>query len=364
MTWLLLTLTLGATTGLDSHAQPGDGNQGTEQAQRVRIAARTLAATYDPGTGLFRGTGWWNSANGITVLADASRELKTNEFDAIFTNTFSTAQHRSPAFLNEFYDDEGWWALAWLDVYSLRGGRPYLDMAKSIFADMTGGWSDACGGGIWWKKNEHYKNAIANELFLSVATQLALISHGKARAAYLLWAEKEERWFLSSGMINGDSLVNDGLDASCRNNGKTTWTYNQGVLLSGLVRLNELTHDEPLLQQAERIATAVTQHLTDAQGVVHDPCEPNCGADGVQFKGILMRNVVPLIRVSRSPELRTLVRQNADSVWTHARTSANRFSTGWSGPPGDGGTGSLISALDSLIAALSLSNPGTSRLLR
>ena len=359
-----LALTIGCLSGLYGHAQSGSPKDRSEQARRVRIAAQELASRYDPTTGLFRGTGWWNSANGITALANASRELKTNEFGSIFTNTFDIAQHHSVGFLNEFYDDEGWWALAWLDVYRLRGGNAYLQMSKSIFADMTGGWSDTCGGGIWWKKNEHYKNAIANELFLSVAVRLALLSHGKARADYLLWARKEEQWFLSSGMINADSLVNDGLDASCHNNGQTTWTYNQGVLLTGLVGFNKLAQDATGFQRAELIAKAVTQHLTDESGVIHDPCEPNCGADGVQFKGILMRNLSALLAVSPSPDLSTLMVQNAESVWTRARTPANQFSVNWAGPPADNGTGSLISALDSLVVALSLNNPATFHHLR
>ena len=30
-------------------------------------------------------------------------------------------------------------------------------------------------------------------------------------------------------MINGDHMINDGLNDSCANNGQPTWTYNQGV---------------------------------------------------------------------------------------------------------------------------------------
>ncbi|MEK6280335.1 MAG: hypothetical protein AABN95_08270 [Acidobacteriota bacterium] len=31
--------------------------------------------------------------------------------------------------------------------------------------------------------------------------------------------------------------MNNGLDDSCENDGGTTWTYNQGVILGGLVEL-------------------------------------------------------------------------------------------------------------------------------
>ena len=331
-----------------------DTTQKQLEQQRVLTTLRVLASTYDPGTGLFRGTGWWNSANGMTVLVDASRDLQTREFDHLLSDTFDQAQHKFPGFLNEFYDDEGWWALAWLDAYNLRHEERYLNMAQSIFADMSGGWSDTCGGGIWWKKNERYKNAIANELFFSVAVQLAEISKGEAQAKYLDWARKEEKWFLSSGMINADSLVNDGLDATCKNNGRTTWTYNQGVILTALAGMHQLTGDEVALQTANRIAAAANTHLTDAAGVLHDSCEPKCGEDGVQFKGILVRNLVSQYKSSPSEPIRRLIETSANSVWEHARTEDDHFSVVWTGPPEDSGTGALISALDALTASLSL----------
>ncbi len=326
-----------------------------KQKKHVRKTAQVLVASYDTQTGLFRGTGWWNSANGITALAHVSRDLPTHEFDTVFTNTFTAAQRRFPGFLNEFYDDEGWWALAWMDVYELGKDDRFLAMSKSIFLDMAGGWSDTCGGGIWWKKNERYKNAIANELFLSVAVRLASLSASKEdKAMYLDWAQREGRWFLSSGMINSESLVNDGLDANCQNNHRTTWSYNQGVILAGLAGLSQLTGDTTLLQQANQIAAAVKLRLTDSNGVVHDPCEPNCGPDGIQFKGILLRNLVTLEKASPSDVVSQLIQANADSVWTHARTKAGSFSVNWAGPPQDSGTGSLISALDALTAEVSI----------
>lgn len=326
----------------------------TTDAARVLSTARLLAASHDAQTGLFQGTGWWNSANGITAIADASRVLHTREFDPLMADTWKVAEQQHPNFLNEFYDDEGWWALAWLDVYRLRGDARYLHSAEVIFTDMSGGWSDTCGGGIWWKKNEHYKNAIANELFLSLAAQLAQATQGREQAGYLQWATKEAQWFLHSGMINSEHLVNDGLDASCKNNGRTTWTYNQGVLIGGLATLGQLTQIQSYRDIAGEVAHAAATRLVDAQGVVHDPCEPNCGADGVQFKGVLMRNLPALLRVSPTPELDKFVQTNADSIWKHARTPEGYISVNWSGPAVNGGTGALISGLDTLTAALAL----------
>ncbi len=328
----------------------------TPAAVRVKAAAEALKSTYNPATGLFNGTGWWNSANGITALTGVSRDLHTHDYDSLFDNTYRTAPTRFAHFLNEFYDDEGWWALAWLDVYELSKDPRYLATSEAIFDDMAGGWSDTCGGGIWWKKNEHYKNAIANELFLSAASRLALLHTGQSRLRYLGWAQREERWFLSSGMINAQSLVNDGLDATCHNNGKTTWTYNQGVILTGLLDYNKLTRDPVALSTANRIASAAAGSLTDANGILHDPCEPNCGDDGPQFKGIFLRNLTTLVQSGPASKLQSLIERNANSVWVNAKTDDNHFSVNWAGPPKDSGTSSLISALDALSAEL-LSSP-------
>jgi len=336
--------------------------EGKSPDAKVRIVAQMLAAQYDVETGLFRGTGWWNSANGMTALADASRALETQEFDPIFANTLTKAQSRFPLFRNEFYDDEGWWALAWIDIFELRHDARYLQMAESIFADMTGGWSDTCGGGIWWKKDKHYKNAIANELFLSVAAHLARVTTGKDRVHYLEWAQKEWSWFQASGMINDDSLINDGLNASCQNNHGTTWTYNQGVILDGLVTFNSSRREPSTLKNARATSHAAMTRMVDADGILHDVCEPKCNEDRVQFKGILARDLAVFFEGESSPVISHFLERNAESVWNKARTSEGHFSTVWSGPPADDNTGALISALDVLTGALRVSHPhGTNK---
>ena len=324
--------------------------------QQAFFGVNALQAWYTPDTGLYQTTGWWNSGNAITVLADYSRLDGTDAYFPIFANTLGKGPLTNPGFTDAFYDDDGWWALAWIDVYDLTRKPEYLATATSIFNTMTGAWDNTCGGGIWWSTDRQYKNAIANELFLSVASHLAArATNATDRATYLSWAQREWAWFQASGMINGQHLINDGLDtATCKNNGQTTWSYNQGVILGGLTELSALTGDKALITTAQTIANATLANLTDKNGVLHDVCEANCGADGVQFKGVFLRNLVDLQAVVHDPAYTAFASTNAESIWNTSRGPGYQFGQVWSGPFDAGNAGSQSSALDAFNAAAAM----------
>jgi predicted alpha-1,6-mannanase (GH76 family) len=335
---------------------------GVTYLQHSRDAIQTLQTWYEPATGLYRTTGWWNSANAITVLVDYARVSNSTQYNHILVNTLIAAQKTSPGFLNKFYDDEGWWALAWIDGYDLTGNKDYLSMAESIFADMAVAWDDTCGGGIWWSKDKNYKNAIANELFLSVAAHLVNRTSGSVRSQYLEWGNREWKWFEASGMINAQGLVNDGLSKgsgqvsghACTNNGRTVWTYNQGVVLGGLSELSLANHDPALRKTAKKIATAAITHLVDNNGILHDPCEPKCGADGVQFKGVFMRNLVLLDKSHPQSAYGAFIDRNADTLWRDGQGPNFQLCERWSGPFDSSNAASQASALDALVGAAML----------
>lgn len=362
---LLAALLLSGCAARSAHHQqslPGSIAPSVNYLQHSADAIQRLQAWYVPSTGLYQTTGWWNSANAITVLADYARVSGSEQYNSVFANTFTAAQKTSPSFINKFYDDEGWWALAWIDAYDLTRNPQYLSMAESIFTDMANGWDDTCGGGIWWSKDRRYKNAIANELFLSAAAHLANRTSGAARNQYLDWGIREWKWFHASGMINSDNLINDGLGdgrgrsggGGCKNNGQTTWSYNQGVILGGLAELSMATRDPSLRKAAQKIATAAITRLVDSNGILHDPCEPPCGADAVQFKGIFVRNLVLLDKRHPRAAYKKFVVTNADSIWNNARGVDFQLGQVWSGPFGVANAGSQSSALDTLVGAAAL----------
>ena len=350
-----------------SGAAKGGSDGGTppanspSQQQRAARGIKTLQGWYNSSTGLYTNAGWWNSGNAITVLVDFARISKSTQYNSLLANTYTAAQKTNPGFLNKYYDDEGWWALAWIDAFDLTGDQRYLSIAKSIFADMANGWDDTCGGGIWWSKYRRYKNAIANELFFSVAAHLAN-RDSSSSTQYLDWANREWKWFAGSGMINAQGLINDGLGTrtgrtsatECKNNGQATWSYNQGVVLGGLTELAQLNPDPSLPQTAQKIATAAITNLVDTNGGMHDPCEPNCGADGPQFKGIFVRNLVVLYGQDPQEAYKSFINTNANSIWTHAQGTNFRFGQVWSGPFSGGNAASQSSALDAIVGAVIL----------
>ncbi|HVJ07892.1 MAG TPA: glycoside hydrolase family 76 protein [Acidisarcina sp.] len=338
-------------------AQTSASSSKPNYTEQATLGMQALEVWYVQGTGLYQTTGWWNSANAITVLVNYSRVSGSQKYLPAIANTFTAAQTTSKNFLNDYYDDEGWWALAWIDAYDLTRNPQYLEMAATIFTDMAGGWeTNTCGGGIWWSKEKHYKNAIANELFLSVAAHLAnRAASAKDRSHYLAWAVKEWDWFQRSGMINAQHLVNDGLDSThpnaCVNNRQNTWSYNQGVVLGGLVELNRAHGDPALPRIAQEIAGATLAQLPDANGVLREPGGPHGGGDVPQFKGIFVRNLMALNDAFPNSTYRSFVDTNAQSIWNNARDASYHFGQHWAGPFDAANAANQSSALDAILAA-------------
>jgi predicted alpha-1,6-mannanase (GH76 family) len=279
----------------------------------------------------------------------------------VIHRTFRAAGRRHSDFLNRFFDDNGWWGLAWIRAYDLTREVRYLDAAKRIFDNMVTAWDDTCDGGLWWNEDRQYKNAITNELFLSLAARLHLRSPGDDDH-YLDWALREWRWFSASGMIGQRGLVNDGLTSGCENNGKPTYTYNQGVVLGGLGDLYEITGDSAFLRLGESIAGAALRELTtppsaERPGILIEPGEARMAGrreDGSQFKGIFVRNLYDFYLHSPRTEYRDFIFRNARSIWA-SRDAQNQFGLSWAGPFDMADASRQSSALDVLNAAVALS---------
>ncbi|HEX3717517.1 MAG TPA: glycoside hydrolase family 76 protein [Verrucomicrobiae bacterium] len=324
------------------------------------VAGNIMQQWYNQ-NGLYNSTGWWNAANCLEALETVAAADNQPQYLEVLSNTF--ALNAGGDFLDGYYDDEGWWANAWIRGYDLTGNTNFLKMAKTIFADMTNGWSTAtCNGGMWWDKSETYKNSIANELFFLTAIRLHQRTPNDTGANnYLYWVQTEWQWFQSVKLINSKGLINDGL-SDCVNNGKSTFTYEQGVLIGALVDLYKATGTTSYLTQATTIAHAVISNLTLNDVLVEaSPCDPTCGGGDVpEFKGICMRYIAYLYDVTRDPQCYSLLYNSAHAIWFKDRNVFNQLGMSWNGPVDSVDAARQSSAL---MAVAGLAEPITTNLI-
>jgi predicted alpha-1,6-mannanase (GH76 family) len=359
-------------------------------------------------TGTFQpSAGWWNSANALTTTVNFTLLSQDPTYLGLIHHAFDSRDD-SASISTNFVDDEGWWALAWIGAAELdasdseRSGRE-LARAAYIFRDMERYWDSTYGGGVWWQKSpKSYKNAVANELFMTVAAKL--YKHTK-NPIYLSEARNEYRWFFEqSRLYDRGHLIVDGIkDGTCGNPvptvNRSTWTYNQGVILGALVALQEALGsaatrladpciEYDVLDCAREIADVAIRKLT-ANGIltefesaeapeaptktdrrprrVHSTkAEPEAdptdcfGPDCPQFKGIFMRNLGTLVRALPASDRATyahFLAHNAAAIWQDDRSETQGkmfFGVYWQGPFTLPGAAVQTSALDALVEAMAL----------
>ncbi len=152
------------------------------------------------------------------------------------------------------------------------------------------------------------------------------------------------------------------LTGACANNGQTTWTYNQGVILGGFGALYQITGDQAYLNVGEAIANAVLATLVSPPsapqpGILVEPCElgtSGCNGDQAQFKGIFVRYLQEFWQISNQPAYQAFILSNASSLWDNDRNASNQFGLRWTGPFDSADAARQSSALDALNAAFAI----------
>lgn len=80
-----------------------------------------------------------------------------------------------------------------------------------------------------------------------------------------------------------------------RNNRQTTWTYNQGIILSGLSKLYKYTGETTLLTAAMNLIDSVLSSplVPSDNGILVESRDPSgtCNQDQWMFKGIFFQHL-------------------------------------------------------------------------
>ena len=232
-------------------------------------------------------------------------------------------------FVNSYYDDMAWLALATLRLQNLAeetrkpGRRRNHRISKTLTLQFDSASTDDLGGGTFWSKKRDFKNTPAT----------APVALFYARTGQQVKAQRLVDWLntvlfdQAQGLYVDGARLNAAGEITVENN---IYTYNQGPVLGALLELG----GEENLSRAATVIRAIDQHLTVPAPALAPESSPaartsilRCDGtgDGGLFTGILCRYLAIAAVDARLPEgARTtaaeLVTATAEAFWAGRRT--------------------------------------------
>ena len=209
-----------------------------------------------------------------------------------------------------WFDDNGWWGLAFVEAYRATGTRRYLaDAERALRYIATVGW-DPASGGIWWNTDHPYKAGEALASGTLLATLLYEQGHssfalGQARR-FLQWADTGG-FSASNGLYAGSSLDPTPID------------YIESPLIYAQAVLCKLTGEAADCERAEQLrATALKRfgYLLDFSP---------------QYDAIYLQWMLALYALDGDRTLYLLAADNARDAQTRALDAKGLYLLSWNG---------------------------------
>jgi hypothetical protein len=216
---------------------------------------------------------------------------------------------RAPGTLT-WFDDNGWWGVAFVNAYRATGSRRYLaDALRALRYIAAVGW-DPRAGGIWWNTGHPYKAGEA----LAAGTLLAALLYEQTRSPFALaQARRFLLWANTSGFSPADGLY-AGSSASA-----TPIDYIEAPLIYAQALLCRLTASAGECVRAEQLkSVALTRfgYLLDFSP---------------QYDAIYLQWMLALYSLDRDRTLYSLAADNARDCASRALNGEGLYLLSWNG---------------------------------
>ncbi|MFA1705936.1 glycoside hydrolase family 76 protein [Mycobacterium intracellulare] len=258
---------------------------------------------------------WWQ-AHLLDCLIDAQqRDPQPHRHTEINRQVRSHRLRNNFSWINNYYDDMAWLALALERAARIAGVERRKALPKLANQFLTA-WSPEDGGGIPWRKQDKFFNAPANG-----PAGIFLARYGD----HLKRAEQMANWIEATLIDPETHLVFDGIKAGSLV--RAQYTYCQGVVLGLETELAARAGAEVRARHAARVhrlVAAVREHMAPAGVLVGAG-----GGDGGLFAGVTARYLalVATTLPGDSPEdavardtARQIVLASAKSAWDYRQT--------------------------------------------
>ena len=262
---------------------------------------------------------WWN-ANALDALTDTYVRTRDDRYRQRMKTLLRGIRIRHGGYINEFYDDMEWLAMACIKAYEVTQDQEYFDVVLLLWQDIQTGRSPEFGGSISWNKSCHpaCKNAISNSPAAFIAAQLYRIT---GEDNYLQSA-REIHAFVQANLVNSEGGLWDStnpVEGTTDTRENWVFSYNQGMYMVASLELYKVTGESGYLEQAINSAEFVTRNRT-VDGLLFT--NERGQGDGGLFKGIYLRSFA---RLAREGDLDGATRQRyVETILYNASILLNR----------------------------------------
>ena len=209
-----------------------------------------------------------------------------------------------------WFDDNGWWGLAFVNAYRATGTHRYLvDAERALRFIATVGW-DPQGGGIWWNTDHPYKAGEA----LASGTLLATLLYQQTHSVFALGqAQKYLAWANTSGFSAAEGLyAGSNLDPTPIDYIEAPLIYAQALLCT----LTSSAEDCQRATQLQEVALNRFGYLLDFSP---------------QYDAIYLQWMLALYSLQKDPVLYALAADNARDAQTRALNGEGLYLLSWNG---------------------------------
>ena len=276
---------------------------------------------------------YWPQAHGLDVLVDAYLRTNDAKYKTYFDQWYAGVQvGNGGSFINYYYDDMEWNALALLRTYDATKDDKFKTAALTVWTDIQTGWNSNGGGGISWNKGSLMsKNACSNGPACILAARLF---QQFGDTVNKIWALKIYDWEKSTLFDPSSGAVNDNLNVATGVISTYVATYNTGTFIGSAVELYTITKDKSYLNDAVKAANYSMNELTSNRILNTEGT-----GDLALFKGVFVRYFTELIQcpgldAATKTRLVLFLKYNANELW-YSGTNKHfvTFTSNWTTAP-------------------------------
>ncbi|MCG8309161.1 MAG: hypothetical protein MI975_17345 [Cytophagales bacterium] len=341
---IVIVLTIGSCSGSDDQISSDNNGYEIDWNAAADSSSLSLIDNFWNGSGKYFNYGsdgnkdfhYWPQAHALDVMMDAYIRTEKNSYLSFISQWYDgVPAMNGSTFLNVFYDDMEWNALAMLRAYNATDDEKFKSAVDLVWNDIKTGWNSNANGGIAWKKDQLYsKNACSNGpasiLAARLYRQFGNVDDKEWALKIYAW-EKEYLFNLANGAVYDNINSNTGKI-------QTDWifSYNQGTFLGSALELYDITGEKSYLNDAIKAADYTLNNLVNSNNQV---LKDNGSGDGGLFNGIFIRYFTQLILHEDLPEATRkryiiFMKHNAETLWTEGVKKQNvLFGTFWGNPP-------------------------------